>query len=444
MADLQPTLYGLAAQITELTAGFTKFLHESHIAQPTFAASSPVSYGDKLSAEAFMIRSKLLDALNDLSILIQGPTESIFNYVHCVMPDAACLNTLNHFKVWNAVPLEGTASYKEIAERISLPEEVAKRLLQHAFNLRIFTETASGVAHTSRSVALAKQAGLSSLVSSVLDTSSTPLMVLNHALEKYTKGNPELTKEISETSFALVHAGKYRNSWDYLEHDGEGEKRGWRQKEFVQFMEFLNSIFRLEGIILDCYDWKSAGKATVVDVGGSAGHDSILLARKFPDLKFVVQDMPKVKPIFDENLPTDVKEQVSFVEHDLFEPQSTQADFYILKLILHDYPEPAAVNILRNLVPALKTGSRVILIEYIGKVEDGTEKKEEGPPMPRSIQQYGTATDLRMMALFNASERSADAYRNIFKLADERFDVVQVNWNPLTFFAVIEAVWKGE
>jgi len=161
--------------------------------------------------------------------------------------------------------------------------------------------------------------------------------------------------------------------------------------------------------------------------------------------------MPKVKPVFEENLPEDLKDRVSYVSTDMFQPQATNADIYLLKLILHDYPAPAASQILRNLVPALKTGNSVVLIEYIGKVVDEDEKKEEGakdedkaPPMPRSILQYGTATDLRMMALFNAKERSAEAYRDIFKQADERFDVLQVTWDPLTFFAVIEAVWKGE
>ena len=161
--------------------------------------------------------------------------------------------------------------------------------------------------------------------------------------------------------------------------------------------------------------------------------------------------MPKVKPVFEENLPEDLKNRISYIATDIFQPQTTAADIYLLKLILHDYPAPAASKILRNLVPALKTGNRVVLIEYIGKVEDedektkdNTQKKESGPSMPRSISQYGTATDLRMMALFNAKERSAEAYRDIFKQADERFEMVQVNWNPLTFFAVIEAVWKGE
>jgi hypothetical protein len=176
-----------------------------------------------------------------------------------------------------------------------------------------------------------------------------------------------------------------------------------------------------------------------LQVGGSAGHDAVILARNFPHLTLVVQDLPKVRPVFEADLPADLKPRVSFVEHDMFQPQPVQADVYLAKMILHDYPEPEAAKILRALVPALKTGNRVILIEYIGKVDDG----QSGPALPRSIQQMGTATDLRMMALFNAKERPAEAYRGIFAAADPRFEVVSISANPLTFFAAIEAVWRG-
>ncbi|KAJ3561212.1 hypothetical protein NPX13_g9040 [Xylaria arbuscula] len=209
-------------------------------------------------------------------------------------------------------------------------------------------------------------------------------------------------------------------------------------------MKYLKDIFHLEGIVADAYDWKGAGNATVVDVGGSAGDDAILLARKYPDLKMIVQDMPMVKPVFEAELPDDVRDRVSFVTHDMFQPQQTQADIYMMKLIFHDYSEKEAAKILRALIPALRPGNRVIVIEYIGKVEEGegdADAKKE--PLPLSIRQMGTATDLRMMAMFNAKERPAESYRGILKAADERFDVVNIKANPLTFFAVIEAVWRG-
>jgi hypothetical protein len=95
----------------------------------------------------------------------------------------------------------------------------------------------------------------------------------------------------------------------------------------------------------------------------------------------------------------------------------------MLKWILHDWPEAESVAILRSLVPALKPGARVVFIDYVGK-QDASDVE-----LPLSIQAFGTATDLRMMALFNAK--------------DERYDVVRVDADPLSFMLVLEAVWRG-
>ncbi|KAK6222954.1 hypothetical protein LQW54_000766 [Pestalotiopsis sp. IQ-011] len=423
----------------------------NNVEQPTFAADSTLIYTN-LTPEIFQFRQLLSDALSDLWYLTQGPSESIFNYVHNVMPDAAALNTLNYFDFWSAVPLASSSSgssYAEIAKHTFLPEDVVVRLLKHAFTLRLFPETDHGrVVHASRSAALATQPGLRALVSSVLDTSSAPLLLLNHALDRYSRGRPELTQELWETSFALFHAGgvfgeKYKVLWDYLENDGDDEgprKKGWRQKEFVEFMRYIKEIFRLKELIVDCFDWEDAGEARVVDVGGSAGHDSVVLARKFPNLTFIVQDLPMVQPVFEADLPADLRPRVSFQEHNIFDPQPARADIFMVELILHDYPEPEAAKILRALVPTLRHGNRVLVFEYIGKVEGG----QGNGPIARSVKQMGTATDLRMMALFNAKERPGEAYREIFQRADERFDVVSVKADPLTFLAVIEAVWRGK
>ncbi|KAI0184256.1 sterigmatocystin 8-O-methyltransferase [Xylaria flabelliformis] len=441
-------LRGLAAEITKLADSFASSLEENNLPEASFDVDSPMSHKG-ITADMFITRQALSDKLMDMWYLVQGPSESIFNYVHNVIPDAACLNVLNHFNFWSAVPLDGSASYSEVAERVSLPEDVVTRIIQHGITLRLFEEVdddSSRIRHTSRSAALARQVGLQALVSSVLDITGAPMMAMTSALEKYSRGKTHLTQDMKETAFALFHSTgpfgkKYVNSWEYLENDGEGDRRGWRQAKFVEFMRYIKEIFQLEGVVLNAYDWKAAGKATVVDVGGSAGHDAVLLARKYPDLKLIVQDMPMVKPVFEADCPPDVRDRVSFVEHNLYLPQPTQADIYMLKLILHDYSEPEAVNILKALTPGLQPGNRVIVIEYIGKVDEGSDAKKD--PLPLSVRQMGTSTDLRMMAMFNTSERPAESYRGIFRAADERFDVVNVKADPLSFMAVIEAVWRG-
>ena len=63
--------------------------------------------------------------------------------------------------------------------------------------------------------------------------------------------------------------------------------------------------------------------------------------------------------------------------------------------------------------------------------------------MPRTFKQFGTATDLRMMALFNTKERPVCDYEGFFKEASEGFEILRVEANPETFIAVIEVVWRG-
>ena len=83
MATPQPTLNELATQVSELTKNFSEYLQKNKIPEPTLAADSPTIYTG-LDGESFVLRQKLLDTINDLSYLVSGPSESIFNYVHNV------------------------------------------------------------------------------------------------------------------------------------------------------------------------------------------------------------------------------------------------------------------------------------------------------------------------------------------------------------------------
>lgn len=192
------------------------------------------------------------------------------------MPDAACLNTLNQFDFWSAVPVDGSATYEEIAKHVNLPLDVVERFIKHGTTLRFFAETEPGspnnkIRHTSRSAALATNPGLKALVVVTLETVGGPMMVMHEALDRYARGKAELPKTVEQSAFALLHSsgtfgGPFTNSWQQLEEDGEGEKKGWRQRNFVTFMNYVKDIFGLEGVIADAHDWKSAGEISVVDV----------------------------------------------------------------------------------------------------------------------------------------------------------------------------------
>ena len=115
------------------------------------------------------------------------------------------------------------------------------------------------------------------------------------------------------------------------------------------------------------FPWESLGNKTVVDVGGSEGKYSITLARMFPNLKFIIQDLPAVIKAVDAKkpVPNDLEDRVTFMAHDMFTEQSVSADVYLYRLVFHDWPDTYVVKILRQLIPALKPGARIIINDTI-------------------------------------------------------------------------------
>jgi hypothetical protein len=77
------TLLSLAAKITEYAQKLTKELEDGNVPPVTLEADSPIKY-ERLPGEAFVTRQALEDALKDMWILSQGPSDSVFNYVHTV------------------------------------------------------------------------------------------------------------------------------------------------------------------------------------------------------------------------------------------------------------------------------------------------------------------------------------------------------------------------
>lgn len=82
-ANLRPTLSELGARVKELSETLERLLKESEVEAPTLAADSPVNIS-KFTPEIFTTKQHLQDAMNDLSIISQGPSESVFNYAHNV------------------------------------------------------------------------------------------------------------------------------------------------------------------------------------------------------------------------------------------------------------------------------------------------------------------------------------------------------------------------
>jgi trans-aconitate methyltransferase len=114
--------------------------------------------------------------------------------------------------------------------------------------------------------------------------------------------------------------------------------------------------------LTDGYPWNSVASGTVVDLGGSHGDAAFALARKYPELHLIVQDLPAVVA----NTKEDGEINVKFMAHDFFEEQPVKgAEVYYYRWTLHNWPDKYCIKMLRALIPALKKGSRVLIMDVV-------------------------------------------------------------------------------
>ena len=142
-----------------------------------------------------------------------------------------------------------------------------------------------------------------------------------------------------------------------------------RSRRFGGGMRFMTrgSLYDI-GHLISGYDWAILDKAggTVVDIGGGHGGVSRALAGATSNLKLIVQDLPGTVKEGERLLPASLEGRVTFMPHDFFTEQPVKgADVYFFRFILHNWSDKYCTKILKNLLPAMKDGSKVVIYEFL-------------------------------------------------------------------------------
>jgi hypothetical protein len=210
--------------------------------------------------------------------------------------------------------------------------------------------------------------------------------------------------------------------------------------------------------LVENYPWGRLGNGTIVDVGGSNGAYSIPIAQAFPDLSCIVQDLPEVVEKAKASLISDLQDRVTFMTHDFFTEQPVQgADVYLMRWILHDWSDKYAIRILQALVPALKSGSKIVLHEYIlpepgqtPTIKDTTlrwvyqDRKHIILHSSTSTKHYNRRIfDTSMRALTNGKEREIGDWEVLLAAADPRLKIVQSGTPHGSALGIIEVELKS-
>jgi hypothetical protein len=162
---------------------------------------------------------------------------------------------------------------------------------------------------------------------------------------------------------------------------------------------------------------------TVVDVGG--GHGGLLAAilAATPRAQGVLYDMPHVVA----GAPAVLRQQgvegrVRIDGGSFFDSVPAGGNAYVLKNVIHDWPDEQAVAILRNVRAAAGTDATLLLIEWVIPADD-----RDFP---------GKWADLEMLLTAGGRERTAAEYRDVLRQAGFRMTRVVQTASP---FSIVEA-----
>jgi hypothetical protein len=143
---------------------------------------------------------------------------------------------------------------------------------------------------------------------------------------------------------------------------------------------------------------------TVVDVGGSFGSLVRLLLARQPSARGVVFDRPEVAEEAARRWSgSPDANRLLAIGGSFFDQVPSGGDLYLLKQILHDWPDDQCVDILRNVRAAMRPNARIAIVEMV-LPDDGS-------------QHPGWMYDILMMTMTGGRERTAQEYQRLLQAA---------------------------
>lgn len=178
--------------------------------------------------------------------------------------------------------------------------------------------------------------------------------------------------------------------WEYFaEHPEEADRFG---------KAMSNMSGQATAAIQEHYDF--GGLSTIVDVGGSRGALVLELLENYPGLRATIFDLPEVAEATRTALVGHPHEDRVTVEAgSFFESVPAGHDAYVLKHILHDWPDEKCREILRRIRESIPPTGRVLVFDAL--------LVPEAPPWAHWL-------DVHMLVQLDGKERSPAEFAELF------------------------------
>ncbi|KAK6849122.1 O-methyltransferase [Apiospora arundinis] len=424
---LSRSLPELAHVISSCTNRIYDAYDDEGIPQPSFDVGAQ-HFSGPFTPAVETSRVKLLEALDELRALIVGPAGHVFFLSFLIPAHTATLHTLYKFEIAKHVPLDEPISYADLAVRCGLSESSTRRRVRAAISLRIFSETPAGlVQHNAASLALGTTT-LHDWLGMAMEELAPAALKIAESTEKY-----PACDDPSKSPFSIAN-------------DGGGEKdlfaivskQPQRMERFAKAMAWSMKVPGMEPrYTVDNLGWETNCPKVIVDVGGGMGDLCKAMLDTYPSIETaIVEDLPEVVEQGEMAVVPEYKARLRFQPYSFFSEQVVHnADVYVWRCVLHDWPDSYAETILRNQIPALKPGARLIFNERCLSA-----------PKPRDHvqEQFARACDTHMQSCANAKERTYDDWVSLFAKVDSRFKLQSVTTPLHSALSIIEVVWMAD
>ncbi len=311
------------------------------------------------------------DQTNRLRQLIMGFRITQLIYV------AAKLELADHLA-------RGPLTAGELAPAVGADAGALFRLLRALASVGVFSEASDGRFEMTAAAELLRRNTPGSLRSTAMLYGDELLWCaygrLSHAIET---GQP---------AFEHIYG---RSFYDYLSEHANSA---------ALFHEAMTGFSELEAAaIIAAYDFSQVG--TVVDVGGGQGALVAALLRAHPYLEAVIFDRSAPTQDTQESFTaSDIAGRGKFIRGDFFTAVPGGGDLYLLKSILHNWNDPAAVAILQKCRTAMPTHARLLVAERVVPLGNSASEAK--------------LFDINMLVSVGGRERTEAEYANLFRAAN--------------------------
>jgi hypothetical protein len=299
----------------------------------------------------------------------------------CGLRLAAVVGVLAELEVADAL-VDGPLPVGDLAQRCGAHPDALYRVLRMAASFGLFVETDPGVfARTPLAEPLRTDVPYS--LRPLIDYSSKPFVAAPYAdlLHSVRSGEPATTGALG-TDF-----------WGYLTAHPDDE---------AFFDGMMTQLGRweterhLDTIAPERFD-------RIADIGGGHGHFLGAALRRAPDATGVLVERPEVLAAHQDVLTeAGVHERVEQWPADFFaDPLPTDADAYLLKAVLHNWPDERAATLLRKVRATMgERPATLFVVEQVVSPGNGFD--------------HGKVLDVDMLVLFGGRERTVEQWDELF------------------------------